>query len=259
MQFRIHSIIYDSTDCISVYQCGSGWTVLVILLTCLYWIAVVVGVFSLMYFKHHISLGYLYGIIYYYSMVGILLDNNPLISDGIFQFISVLSSFAQLTPQLLGKLCFVKGLSGINQLFIHYSHAVAVSLLLLLIVVAARCSARITLFVSRCIIRVICLLILLSYTSIASTSLQLLLPLRFTDVKEWYTYSSPHIQYFHGWHAVYGIVAILCELVAGIALPLLLLLEPVFNKKLISSGSNHYWISFKDATRTSIVGLLLII
>ena len=198
-----YTLLYDSTDCISVDQCGSGWTVLVILLTCLYWITVVAGVFSLMYFKHHISLGYLHGIIYYYSMVGVLLDNNPFISDGIFQFISVLSSFAQLTPQFLGKLCFVKGLSGIDQLFIHYSHAVAVSLLLLLIVVAARCSARITLFVSRCIIRVICLLILLSYTSIVSTSLQLLRPLKFTNVKEWYTYSSPHIQYFHGRHAVY--------------------------------------------------------
>ena len=69
------------------------------------------------------SLGYLYGIIYYYSMVSILLDNNP--------YISFLSSFAQLTPQFLGKLCFVKGLSGIDQLFVHYSHAAGVSLLLL--------------------------------------------------------------------------------------------------------------------------------
>ena len=123
-------------------------------------------------------------------------------------------------------------MNGIDQLFIHYSHAVGVSLLLLLIVVAARYSARVSLFVSRCIIRVICLLILLSYTSIASTSLQLLLPLRFTDVEEFYTYSSPNIQYFHGRHILYGIVAIICELIVGIGLPLLLLFEPVLNKKI---------------------------
>ena len=227
-----YTLSHDSTDCISVDQCGTGWTVLVIMLTCLYWITVVVGVFSLMYFKFQISLGYLYGLIYYYSMVGTLLNNNMYISDDAFQFVSVLSSFSQLTPQFLGKFCFVKGLSGIDQLFIHYSHAVAVSLLLLLIVIAARCSARITLFISRCIIRVICLLILLSYTSIASTSLQLLLPLRFTDVKEWYTYSSLHIQYFYGRHALYGVVAIFCQLLVGIGLPLLLLLEPVLNKKI---------------------------
>ena len=227
-----YTLSYDSTDCISVDQCGAGWTVLVITLTCLYWIAIVAGVFGLMYFKFQISLGYLYGLIYYYSIINILLDSNPNLSDGVFQFASVLSSFAQLTPQFLGELCFVKGLSGIDQLFIHYSHAVGVSLLLLLIVVAARCSARVSLFVSRCIIRVICLLILLSYTSIVSTSLQLLQPLRFTDIKEWYTYSSPNIQYFHGRHAVYGVVAIICELIVGIGLPLLLLLQPFLNRKI---------------------------
>ena len=227
-----YTLSYDSTDCISVDQCGTGWTVLVITLTCLYWIVIVAGVFGLMYFKFQISLGHLYGLIYYYSIMNILLDSNPNLSDGVFQFASVLSSFAQLTPQFLGELCFVKGLSGIDQLFIHYSHAVGVSLLLLLIVVAARWSARVTLFVSRCIIRVICLLILLSYTSIVSTSLQLLQPLRFTDVKEWYTYSSPNIQYFHGRHAVYGVVAIICELVVGIGLPLLLLLQPFLSRKI---------------------------
>ena len=178
-----YTLSYDSTNCISVDHCGTRWTVLVIMLTCMYWITVVVGVFSLMYFKFQISLGYLYGLVYYYSMVGTLLNNNMYISDHVFQFVSVPSSFAQLNPQFLGKLCFVNGFSGIDQLFLHYSHAVAVLLLLLLIVIAARCSARITLFVSRCIICVICLLILLSYTSIASTSLQLLLPIRFTDVK----------------------------------------------------------------------------
>ena len=227
-----YTLSYDSTDCVKVDQCGTRWTMLVIILTCLYWIAVVAGVVILMYFRSQISLEYLYGLIYYYSMVGILLSNNPYVSDGAFWFASILSSFAQLTPQFLGKLCLVKGLSGIDQLFIHYSHAVGVSLLLLLIVIVVRYSARISLFVSRCIIRVICLLILLSYTSIASTSLQLLLPLKFSEVKEWYTYSSPHIQYFHGRHIIYGVVAVICELVVGIGLPLLLLCEPILSKRI---------------------------
>ena len=225
-----YTLSYDFTDCISVHHCGVKWTALVTASTCLYWIAIVVGVFIC--FNFQISLGHLYGIIYYYSTVNVLLDNNPYISDGAFQFASIPSSFAQLTPKFLGKLCFVKGLSGIDQLFIHYSHAVAVSLLLLSIVIAARYSNRITVFVSRCIIRVICLLILLAYTSIVSTSLQLLLPLKFTDIKEWYTYSSPQIQYFHGRHAVYCVVAIICEAGVGIGLPVLLLLEPLLRKKI---------------------------
>ena len=165
-------------------------------------------------------------------MIGILLESNPYIFDETFQFVSVLSSFAQLTPKFLGKLCFVKGLSGIDQLFIHYSHAIAVSLLLLSIVIAARYSYRITLFVSHRIIRVICLLMLLAYTSLVSTSLQLLVPLKFTNISEWYAYSSPNFQYFHGRHAIYCVVAILCEAVVGIGLPMLLLLEPFLRRKI---------------------------
>ena len=56
--------------------------------------------------------------------------------------------------------------------------------------------------------------------------------MKFTDVNEWYAYSSPHIRYFHGRHAVYGVVAILCELIIVIGLPLLLLLEPFLNRKI---------------------------
>ena len=56
--------------------------------------------------------------------------------------------------------------------------------------------------------------------------------MRFTDVNGWYAYSSPHIQYFDGRHAVYGVVAILCELIIVIGLPLLLLLEPFLNRKI---------------------------
>ena len=125
---------------------------LVVVLTCLYWIVVVVGVFSLMYFNFQISSGFVYGIIYCYSMVDILLSINPYISEGAFQFINILSSFAQLTPRFLGQLCLVEGMSGIDQLFIHYCHAVAVSLLLLVFVFAARYSPRVSLFISRCIL-----------------------------------------------------------------------------------------------------------
>ena len=166
---------------------------------------------------------------YYYSIVDILLGNN--ISDEVFQFVTVFSSFAKLTPQLFGELCLVKGLSGIDQQFIHYSHALAVSLILLIIVLMTRYSPRFAVFVRRCIICIICLLLLLSYTSLASTSLQLLRPLTFNDVDEMRTYSSPDIEYFTGRHLVYGIVAILCEVIIVIGLPLFLLLEPILGRR----------------------------
>ena len=221
-----YTLAYDSPDCINSDKCSAGMTILVIVLTILYWLAIVAVVFGLMYFQFQISSGYAYGIIYYYSIVDIILVN-----DGVFHVLSILSSFAKLTPQLFGQLCLVEGLSGIDQQFIHYSHALAVSLILLIIVLVARYSPRLTRFVGRCIIRVICLLLLLSYTSLASTSLQLLRPLTFKDVDEVRTYSSPDIKYFTGRHLVYAIVAILCEVIIVIGLPLFLLLEPFLRRR----------------------------
>ena len=114
----------------------------------------------------------------------------------------------------------------------------------------ARQSPKIASIVSRCVIRVICLLILLSYTSLASASLQLLRPLYFADVNGAYVYSSPSIKYFTGRHIPYGIIALLCGLFIVIGLPLLLLLEPFLKRKVnfikIKPLLDQYQESYKD-------------
>ena len=224
-----YTLAYDSPECTNTNKCSAGMTFVVVASTVLYWIIVVALVFGLMQFK--ISLGYIYGLIYYYSIIDILLGSNLFISEEVFQLVAILSSFAKLTPQFLGKLCFVQGLSGIDQQFIHYYHAVSIFLLIGIIVITTRYSFKIASIVSCCILSVICLLILLSYTSLASTSLQLLRPLHFDDVDGVYVYSSPSIKYFTGRHIPYGIIALLCELFIVIGLPLLLLLEPFLKRK----------------------------
>ena len=52
------------------------------------------------------------------------------------------------------------------------------------------------------------------------------------DIDKVYTYLSPDIEYFHGRHLVYVIVAIIFTIVIVIGLPLLLLLEPFLNSKI---------------------------
>ena len=47
-----------------------------------------------------------------------------------------------------------------------------------------------------------------------------------------YTYLSPDIEYFHGRHLVYGILAVLVTTVIAIGLPFLLLFEPFLNRKI---------------------------
>ena len=225
-----YTLSFDSIECIATDQCTIGQTLLVITMSFLYWIAVIVVVFCIMYFK--IGIGYLYGITFYYSIIDVVLGNTILSSDSLYQLVTTLSSVAKLLPQFLGQLCFVKGLSGIDQQFIHYLHPLAILLMLALISISTRYSPKLSLFVSRAVIHSICLLLLLSYSSIASTTLLLVRALTFTNVDEVYSYLSPDIGYFRGRHLGYGLMAILIGLVIVIGLPLLLLLEPFLNSKI---------------------------
>ena len=193
-----YTLSFDSTECVDVDNCTAGQTVLVILLTVIYWIVMFTLVFAIMYYK--VGIGYLYSITYYYSIVDILLNQNIHASRGLYLTTTILSSFSKITPQFLGELCLTTGMSGIDQQFIHYIHPSAVILILAIISLLARRSRRISTIISRGIIHVICLLLLLSYTSVASTSLLLMRSLKFLDIDKVYTYPSPDIEYLHGRH-----------------------------------------------------------
>ncbi|XP_065892258.1 uncharacterized protein [Dysidea avara] len=225
-----YTLSFDSVECVSISQCTTGQTALIVTLSIIYWIAIVALVFIMTYY--HVGIGYLYVITYYYSVVDILLSDTLYTTQGLFTTVSIMSSIAKVTPQFLGQLCLVQNMSGIDQQFIHYVHPLAVTIILSVICLSARISYRISAFVSRGIIHVICFLLLLSYTSVATTSLLLLRSLTFHNVDKVYTYLSPDIEYFHGRHLPYVIAAILCTLVIVVGLPLLLLLEPFLNHRI---------------------------
>jgi len=150
---------------------------------------------------YHVGIGYLYAVTYYFSVVDILLSNSLYTTRGLFTTVSIMSSIAKMTPQFLGQLCLVENMTGIDQQFIHYVNPLAVTIIVSIFCLSARISYRIAAFVSRGIIHVIC-------------------------------YVSPDIEYFHGRHLPYVIIAILCTLTVVIDLPLLLLLEPFLNSKI---------------------------
>ena len=225
-----YTLSYGSVECISTNKCSAGLITLVVILTVLYWFVIVVAVFIITYYR--VGIGYFYVLTYYYSVVDIMLSQQTDILGGLDITITIMSSIAQISPQFLGQLCLFKNMSGIDQQFIHYIHPLAVSVILIIISWLARHSNRLSMFISRGIIQAICFLLLLSYTSVATTSLLLMRPLIFADVDNLYAYLSPDIQYFHGRHLAYGITAIILALLIVIGLPLLLLTEPFLNRKI---------------------------
>ena len=225
-----YTLSFDSPECIDVAKCTAGQTTLIVILTVFYWFIIIVAVFIIMYYQ--VGIGYFYVVTYYYSVVDILLGQYTDISNVLYYTVIIFSSIAKITPQFLGQLCLAKNISGIDQQFIHYVHPLAVSMILIMISWLARNSKRLSVIISRGIIRALCFLLLLSYTSVVTTSLLLMRSLTFVDVDDVYTYLSPNIQYFHGRHLAYGIIAIIFTLLIVIGLPLLLLLEPFLNSKI---------------------------
>ena len=243
-----YTLSFDFTNCVHIEKCTVGQKFLVIMLIIVYWAVIIVAIFLIMHFK--VEIGYLYAITFYYSIIDLLLSQSWYLASKLYTAISFASSFTKITPQFLGEFCFATDMSGIDQQFIHYIHPTAVSLFLVLIAMLVRRSHRLSYFISKGIIRVICCLLLLSYTSVATTSLLLMRPLIFFDVDKVYTYLSPDVEYLHGRHLAYVIVAVLFTLVIVIGLPLLLALEPFLNSKInfvkIKPLLDQFQGSFKD-------------
>jgi len=130
------TLLFDSAECERVEKCTAGQTVLV--LTVLYWIAIVVAVFVMMYFK--VSIRYLYALSYYYSVIDNILGQIVYHVQYLATTVSTISSIAKVTPQFLGKLCLTKYIGGIDQQFLHYMHPIAVTFILIAISFLAKMS-----------------------------------------------------------------------------------------------------------------------
>ena len=126
-----YTLSFDSVECVSVDKCTKGQTALVVTLSMIYWIVIVILVFIMTYY--HVGIGYLYAITYYYSMLDIILNHSLYQSKGLIIAVYSISSAVKITPQFLGQFCLVDNISGIDQQFIHYTHPLAVSVLIAII------------------------------------------------------------------------------------------------------------------------------
>ena len=233
-----YTLSYDSVDCISINDCHYKYIIAVLLGTLMYWVLLIVFVFTLIWLiinrlDYCDGIGYLYGFIYYYSVADILLGQIFNFSNGLSTLVSILSIAFKLNPGFdLFQFCFVEGMQRIDQFFINYIHSTAILLFLLLLVLFARTryAGRLTLLTENIIIPVICLILTIAYTSIADTSLQLLQYINFVGVDGTYIYLSPSIRYFTGRHIVYFLIALVYELVIVGGLPLLLIMSRWTNK-----------------------------
>ena len=253
-----YAIKYDTTECVSVDKCLTTSVIYSLLIlfavSFFYWIVIISFIFVFLHFKFDITAGYAYGLLFYYSVLDQLVnevtnhfteslessydlyhihifDNYEFMRLKVLPF---LSSIGNLRPPFTGfmNLCLGEA-KMIDHLMLGYIHPLIVTFLVVIIFILARNFVVVARTIGRFVnSKSICILLLLSYSSITYTSMQLLKPLTVFHSNDKFTmqvYWSPTVKYFHSRHLWYGIIAILCELVIGIGFPLVL----IFHRYLI--------------------------
>ena len=264
-----YAIKYDTTKCVPVGECLTTSVTSSLLtlfgVSLFYWIVVISFIFVLLHFRFDITAGYAYGLLFYYSVLEQIvndvinyLDNNLESSEGYdiydnydnyefedyldendfmrFKILPILSSIGNLKPPFTEfmRLCLGDA-EMIDHLMLQYIHPLIVSFLVFIIFILARNFVLVAGTIGRYVnTRSICILLLLSYSSITYTSMQLLKPLPvFKQDESHYSfmqvYWSPTMKYFQGRHILYAIIAISCELIIGFGVPLVL----IFHRYLI--------------------------
>ena len=252
-----YSIIYGTTDCVHLKHCHFHSFVanffVLLCVSLLYWCLVISFIFVLLHFQFDVTAGYAYSVIFYYSVLETF--TNMIFALGhsadceiynkIMQALSFFSNIGNLKPPFLRYLGLcLHQTEVIDHVYLTYLHSLIVTTIIALLFVTARRFVTVARFIGRFVnSKSICLLLLLAYSSVCYTSVQLLKPLavhtyKYNSYHLDYTYLSSTVQYFRGRHILYGIIAILCELMIGIGLPLVIITQRYlircFNLKLIS-------------------------
>ena len=178
-----------------------------------------------------IGSGFMYGPLLFLAIVGQMhfgyYPNLMYLKTVVRLFASIFLENLEIIGEI--SMCFVDSLFVI-QLF-YFLGPLLMWLMLLLLVVVGRCCPRLLTKIQKSPMQAICVMMMLSFWSLANASIILLKPLKIG--KEYFTEVDPTVNYFSGSHILIGFIAI--AVLAVVIIPFIALLAmsnfEVFNRK----------------------------
>ena len=232
-----YSFTFRAFQCAKTSTCNPQNTFFVLLILFIYWGIYALAIIAVLSLNLRIGSGFMYGIVYYFSVVSIYTSSNPLFSDLWLRLLIYISiAITQLDPELLGyavRVCFIQSWTNPlpHQLF-HYTTPVFVTLLIISYIMISRyfrLPKRLSL-ANTSPIHAICMLILFSYTSLCLTNFKILIPISlFGELK---VRTAPIIEYFGESHLPYAVIALLVELFLAIPMCILFLFAPCISNRI---------------------------
>ena len=228
-----YSFTFSALYCVPSDTCTIRNTTLIVLGLVLYWIVIIIFVLFILCIDLSIGAGFMYGIIYFFSVATLFTDN--FVTDSfLLAVMNTCVAITQLSPRVFGVImvCFVRdwNLHLYHLLFCYATPLFVVSTIVAIIWLSrcCRCPKSISL-AQNSPIHAICMLILFSYTAMTYTSVEILKPITVAGTVR--VKSDPNLAYFHKEHIPYALVAVFFECFISLPICILLLLAPCLSNR----------------------------
>ena len=248
--------------CINVDKCDLKKDVPVLLICCfLYLILIIAEIYFVLKIDNQKNFGYLYCIVYYYSVISFILPAS-LVNSKVSAADFIIQSFVTQNPLFLGQLdlCFELIRSPIYLIAINYTFPLAIIILVSLMILLSRSFPRYIQFKNNAGVRGTCVVILFSYTAFLATSFNIINPVRYSVTGDGddkvYVSSDPKQEYLNTddpWYILLWIVAMLFMIMFILPLTFFLLFSPLimrrFNLIKIKPFLDQFHACYKDEYR----------
>ena len=222
---------YNAYKCVKCNKKDIVGLILLILLECF---AIVVIILVFLKLNVRVSTAGFYGFLYFYSILRLFLW-IPL-PTGLDVVIGLITGITSLDFSLLQyiDLCLFNNVRAIHYETLHYIYPIVIMAMIFLIIKVDQSGWRRSQFFSgHSSTQALCIILLITYTSVSETSLHILLPLHYQKAdgsgssKHWYVSVDPGVRYLDPKHHLpFWLIAVVMEFLCVLPFSLLLLFAP---------------------------------
>ena len=239
-----NTFTFGAIQCITNEHCEPWHPYLLLTLSILF--PFITGVFLLLVIqiKTITGSGYLYGPLFFLAV----LSQLPLSDFTILNKItSIFVALILLRFDIFGFIpwCFFPSTNHLSATSMEFIGPIVVGIVVIGAVYSAKCCPRIFLTLQKSPVQVICLLIIVSVWSLASTSMKIIIPIQFNDVR---VALNPDLQYLHEAHIPLWIISVTVLLIL-VVFALLLVVSPFINLHRIKPFLDEFQSCYQDKYR----------
>ena len=182
------------------------YPIIITLLTIAFQFMIALFILAAVRIKLEIGAGFIYGPLIFLAIIGQMPLGHY---HSLKVIVSSITSVYLVNLEVFGEIPWCFGIPDTKLLLInsfYYLGPLLVWIILLLLVGMGRCCPRLLDKIQDSPMQAICLLMMLSFWSMTSTSIHMLRPLIIGT--SWYTTEDPYVKYFEGDHIIFGLAAI---------------------------------------------------